>query len=446
MDPALWWTAAIILTLLCLSGFFSGSETALTAVDRGTMHQMAAKGSKGAATALSLTEDNERLIGSILLGNNLVNVLATALATVFFTALLGDTGVAYATLVMTILVTVFAEVAPKTYAITNPDRMSMTVAPAIQVVVKLCSPIVSAVTLLVRTVFRLLGLNVDADAHALAPYDRLRGQIAIQAEEGSVDKADRDRLIAALDLRDRDLAEIMRHRRDIESISVDEGPEAIVDFCLASAHTRIPLWRGEPENIVGVLHAKDLLRAVNRHTAGAENMGEAIAALDVMSVAMKPWFVPDTRALEDQLRAFLKRRSHFALVVDEYGVLQGLVTLEDILEEIVGEIADEHDIDIEQFQREGDGSFVVPGSMTIRDVNRAFDWELPSDEATTIAGLLIHEAQAIPTAGQVFAFHGLRFEVIERERHQITKLRLTTLNGAKPGSQPAAQPEAATGG
>ncbi|MEM6679648.1 MAG: HlyC/CorC family transporter [Pseudomonadota bacterium] len=436
MDPALWWTAIVILMLLCISGFFSGSETALTAVDKASLHHLAAKGSPGARTALRLSEDNERLIGSILLGNNLVNVLATSLATTFFIALLGDSGVATATLIMTILVTVFAEIAPKTYAITNPDRMSVRVAPAIALCVRLFAPVVGTVSFFVQSAFRLLGLAVDPEAHALAPYDRLRGAIALHAEEGAVDKDDRDRLIAALDLREREVAEIMRHRRDIESISADEPPEAILAFCLASAHTRIPLWRGEPENIVGVLHAKDLLRVVQRRieaadgaagSEGSAGLAETLASLDVMAVAMKPWFVPDTRPLEDQLRAFLKRRSHFALVVDEYGSLQGLVTLEDILEEIVGDITDEHDIKAESFRREADGSVIVEGSMTIRDANRAFDWDLPSDEATTIAGLLIHEAQAIPTKGQVFAFHNLRFEVIERDRHQITRLRLTSL-------------------
>ncbi|MEM6488760.1 MAG: HlyC/CorC family transporter [Pseudomonadota bacterium] len=430
MDPALWWTAAAVLFLLMASGFFSGSETALTAVDRAAMHQMASKGSKGAGTALKLTEDNERLIGSILLGNNLVNVLATALATSFFTAALGEAGVAYATLVMTVLVTVFAEIAPKTYAITNPESTAVRVAPAIGVLVRIAAPVVGAISSLVQFGFKLTGLNVEADAHALAPHERLKGQIAMHAFEGSVDKSDRDRLIAALDLRHREVAEVMRHRRDIESISVDEGSQGIVAFCLASAHTRIPLWQGEPENIVGVLHAKDLLRAVNRQLEAAGDLVGALERLDVMSVAMKPWFVPDTRPLEDQLRAFLKRRSHFALVVDEYGVLQGLITLEDILEEIVGEITDEHDIDIERFQREADGAVIVPGSMTIRDVNRAFDWDLPSEEATTIAGLLIHEAQAIPTEGQTFAFHGVRFTVLERDRHQITKLRLKQLAAA----------------
>jgi Mg2+/Co2+ transporter CorB len=427
MDPSILWTAAAVLALLTMSGFFSGSETALTALNRGKMHGLAAQGSTGAAIALRLTEDKERLIGSILLGNNLVNVLATALATTLFTALLGEAGVAYATLLMTALVTIFAEVAPKTYAITRPDIASVRAAPVIEMVVRIFAPVVGAITAFVRLGFRLIGVKVDEDAHALAPYEEIKGTIALHASEGGVDRAERDRLIAALDLREREVAEVMRHRRDIESISVDEGPEAIVEFCLASQHTRIPLWRGEPENIVGILHAKDLLRAVNRQLREAENMAGALASLDVMAVAMSPWFVPDTRALDDQLRAFLKRRSHFALVVDEYGVLQGLITLEDILEEIVGDITDEHDIAGEDIEREPDGSVVVSGSMTIRDVNRAFDWDLPSEEATTIAGLLIHEAQTIPTEGQVFAFHGVRFEVVERQRHQITRLRLRAI-------------------
>ncbi len=427
MDPADWWTAFAVLGLLCLSAFFSGSETALTATNRANMHQFAAKGSKGAKIALELTEDNERLIGSILLGNNLVNVLATALATAFFTAVLGEGGVAYATLVMTILVTVFAEVAPKTYAITTATQSSIRVAPIIRVVVRVFAPVVGAITFFVRGAFRLLGITVDPDAHVLAPHEEIRGAIDLHHHEGGVQRDERDRLLAALELREREVADVMRHRRDIASISADEPPEEIVSYCLASPHTRIPLWRGEPENIVGVLHAKDLLRAVDRQVRGGEetvNVAEALATLDVMAVARKPWFVPDTRPLDDQLRAFLKQRHHFALVVDEYGTLQGLVTLEDILEEIVGEIADEHDIEAEEIVRESGGAIVVPGSMSIRNLNRACDWSLPDDEATTIAGLMIHEAQAIPTEGQIFAFHGVRFEVIERQRQQITKLRL----------------------
>jgi len=424
MDPSIWWSALAVLCLLCVSSFFSGSETALTAVNRANMHRRSAQGFKGAATALRLTDDNERLIGAILLGNNLVNVLATALATATLTALVGDAGIAYATIAMTILVTVFAEVAPKTYAITRPDQASERVAPLIAILVRAVSPLVGAVIFVVRGAFRLIGIQVAADAHALAPYDQLRGTIDLQHSEGGVDKVDRDRLMAALDLKEREVSKVMRHRRDIQSISADEAPEDILSFCLASPHTRIPLWRGEPENIVGVLHAKDLLRAESRLVRGAGDPGAALRRLDVMSIAMKPWFVPETRPLDDLLRAFLRRKSHFALVVDEYGVLQGLVTLEDIIEEIVGEITDEHDVDIEMLVREGDGSVVVPGAMTIRDLNRALDWQLPDDEATTIAGLMIHEAQTIPEEGMIFVFHDVRFEVLERERHQVTKLRL----------------------
>jgi len=429
MDPAFWWTCLGIAVLIGMSAFFSGSETALTAVNRATMHQLSAKGSKGARVALRLTEDNERLIGSILLGNNLVNILSASLATSLFTAAFGDTGVAWATLVMTFVILIFAEVAPKTYAITFPEKAAVRVAPVVLVVVRVFAPVVSAVRLLVRVALALFGVKTDPDAHVMAPVEVIKGTIALHAQEGGVDKAERDRLLAALDLKEREVAEVMRHRRDIASISADAPAEEIIEFCLSSPHTRIPIWRGEPENIVGVLHAKDLLRAQQRHGREAGNGGKP-GALDIMAVAMKPWFVPDTRSLDDQLRAFLKRRQHFALVVDEYGTLQGLVTLEDILEEIVGDITDEHDIEMAGITRESDGSVIVPGTMTIRDLNRACDWALPDEEATTVAGLMIHEAQTIPTEGQVFVFHGVRFEVIERMRHQITRLKLKQISRA----------------
>ncbi|MEM6661895.1 MAG: HlyC/CorC family transporter [Pseudomonadota bacterium] len=429
MDPSIWWSIALILGLLCMSAFFSGSETALTAVDRAAMHRMAAQGSRGAKTAYNLTDDNERLIGAILLGNNLVNILAASLATAAFTSAFGDSGVVYATAIMTLLVLIFAEVAPKTYAITYPERAAVMVAPVIRILVRTLAPVVGTIRSIVRGSFSVIGVNTDPDAHMLAPHEQIRGAIDLHHSEGGVDKIDRDRLLAALDLKDREVAEVMRHRRDIQSISVDEPPEDILAFCLSSPFTRIPLWKGEPENIVGVVHAKDLLRAEYRQIRSARDPEVARKNFDVMTVAMKPWFVPDTRPLDDLLRAFLRRKSHFALVVDEYGVLQGLVTLEDILEEIVGDITDEHDLDDEGLVREADGSLVVPGTMTIRDLNRALDWALPDDEATTIAGLMIHEAQTIPTEGQVFVFHGLRFEVLERTRHQVTKLRLKMSGG-----------------
>jgi Mg2+/Co2+ transporter CorB len=420
---ATWLTALAVAGLLTLSAFFSGSETALTAMSRATMHRRAAQGSKGAQQALTLSEDSERLIGAILLGNNAVNILAAALATSMFTRLLGDEGVAYATVVMTALVLIFGEVLPKTIAITNPEPVAVRVAPVITVLVRVFAPVVTVVRAIVRAALWLFGLKTDPNAHALAAFEEIRGAIDLHHSEGAVQKDDRDRLLAALDLRHREVAEVMRHRRHIKAISADAPPREILDFCLASPYTRIPIWREEPENIVGVVHAKDLLRAVN----ALIRKGVSLDGFDVTEVAMEPWFVPDTTPLDEQMREFLSRRTHFALVVDEYGALQGLITLEDILEEIVGDIADEHDLEAEGVKPEADGSYVVEGAATIRDLNRLCDWSLPDDEANTIAGLVIHEAQTIPTVGQVFRFHDFRFEVLERQRNQITRLRVKPL-------------------
>ncbi|MGM0583143.1 MAG: HlyC/CorC family transporter [Pseudomonadota bacterium] len=423
------WLGAGIVTLLAVSAFFSGSETALTASSRPKLHGLAERGSRGAAVALRLKEDGERLIGAILLGNNLANILGTALATMFFTLLLGESGVAMATLVMTALVVMFSEIAPKNYAISGPERAATLVSRPIAVVVRLFAPVVGLISRLVRLFLRLFGVRMDPETHVLA-LEEIRGAIDLHHYEGAVKKAERDRLLAALDLREREVAEVMRHRRNIETVNADLPAEEILAFCLDSAHTRIPMWRDDPENIVGVVHAKDLLRAVHKLTTESPEGWAALAELDVPSVAMEPWFVPDTTSLDEQLRAFLTRRSHFALVVDEYGALQGLITLEDILEEIVGDITDEHDVEIEGLSRLPDGAILADGAMTIRDFNRATDWELPDEEANTLAGLVIHEAQTIPAAGQIFNFHGMRFEVAERRRNQITRLKLKKLEGS----------------
>jgi Mg2+/Co2+ transporter CorB len=428
LDTAFWITASAILLLLVMSAFFSGSETALTASSRGKLRSQADKGARGAETALQITEDNERLIGAVLLGNNLVNILAASLATALFTRLFGESGVALATLVMTLLVLIFAEVLPKTYAITNPETAASKVAPVIKVVVVLFSPVVAAVRALVRLMLRGFGVRTDPDSHILSLRDEIAGAIALGHSEGSVEKEDRDRLLGALDLSERTVEEIMRHRSEIEMVDVDSAPEAIISQVLASPHTRLPAFQGERENIVGIVHAKDLLREVDRLVRLGEGRMEAIASLKVTDVAREPYFVPETTPLDEQMRQFLRVRSHFALVVDEYGSLRGLITLEDILEEIVGEITDEFDTDAEiTLKASESGDYVVDGAMTIRDLNRAMDWSLPDDEANTVAGLVIHEAQMIPAEGQVFSFHGFRFEVLTRKENRITTLRVRPL-------------------
>ena len=424
LDAAFWFTAVAILVLLAMSGFFSGSETALTAASRGKLRAQADRGSGGSEKALVLTEDNERLIGSILLGNNVVNILATSLATAVLTKAFGQNGVAAATLIMTLLVLIFAEVLPKTYAITNPEKVASRVAFPIGIVVLLFSPIVSMVRVLVRGILRGFGVETDPDSNILAVREEIAGALQLGHSEGFVEKEDRDRILGALDLNDRAVEEIMLHRSNIEMVDAALPPQEILSLILQSKYTRHPVFRDDPENIVGVIHAKDLLRAVHKLLTG-DNAAAAIAKFDVMSVAMDPYFVPETTTLDDQMREFLRRRAHFALVVDEYGGLQGLITLEDILEEIVGEITDEFDEDAgNEIEACADGTYLIDGAMTIRDLNRAHDWSLPDEEANTVAGLVIHEAQMIPVEGQVFSFHGFRFEVVSKEENRIAEIKV----------------------
>ena len=425
LDAEFWISVSAIAALLILSGFFSGSETALTAASRGKLRAQADKGSRGAQRALDVTEDSERLIGSVLLGNNLVNILATSLTTALLARSFGESAVVLATLVMTVLVLIFAEVLPKTYAITNAERAASLVSRPIQIVTLIFNPIVSAVRWVVRMILRLFGVQTDPDTNVLAVREEIAGALKIGHSEGIVEKEDRDRILGALDLADRTVDEIMLHRSDIEMVNADDEPLRMLDQCLESNHTRLPVFKDNPENIIGVLHAKDLARTIYRIISASKQPKTALRKFDVTEVAKKPYFVPDTTTLDDQMREFLRLHTHFALVVDEYGSLQGLITLEDILEEIVGEITDEFD-DAEgsTLERTQDGYFVVEGGMTIRDFNRATECNLPDEEANTMAGLVIHESQMIPTVGQVFSFHGFRFEVTGREGNRIVELKL----------------------
>jgi Mg2+/Co2+ transporter CorB len=428
MDTTLWITALVILGLLACSAVFSGSETALTAASRGKLRSQADKGSKPAARALEVTEDSERLIGAVLLGNNITNILAASLATFLFTRLFGEGGVFVATGVMTALVVVFAEVLPKTYAITNSEAAAMRVAPLIAVIIRIFSPVVMFVRYIVRRVLAAFGVEIEASTNVLAVHEEIAGAIALGHEEGAVEKEHRDRILGALDLGDRVVEEIMLHRSQIEMIDASLPPQEMLEKCLKSPHTRLPVFQGEPENIIGVIHAKDMLRTMYARRSDATSDAEAFEGFNVMDVAMKPYFVPETTTLDDQMREFLRRHTHFALVVDEYGALQGLITLEDILEEIVGEITDEFDVEADyNIHRTDAGDFLVDGAMTIRDLNRVNDWSLPDDEANTLAGLVIHEAQTIPAQGQVFSFHGFRFEVITRTDNRITRLKIRPL-------------------
>ncbi|WP_371870909.1 HlyC/CorC family transporter [Pelagibacterium lentulum] len=419
MEMVLWLSVGAIVLLLGISFFFSGSETALTAASRARMHQLAKSGNKRAGLVERLTAERERLIGAILLGNNVVNILASTLAASVLIQIFGEAGIAYATIAMTAAVVVFSEVLPKTLALMRPDSFSMVVAPVIRVIVFLFAPITGAVQLLVNSILKAFGLDADK-ASAVSGHEELRGTVDFLHSEGEVVKDDRDMLGGILDLRELEVSDVMVHRTRMLSLDADLPTSELISAILESPFTRVPLYRGKQDNIVGVVHAKDLLRALHKVGGDPEKV-------NLSKIALKPWFVPDTTSVQAQLNAFLKRKLHFALVIDEYGEVQGLITLEDILEEIVGEIADEHDAVIEGLTKQADGSYIVDGALPIRDINRTLDWNLPDEEATTIAGLVIHEAKLIPEPGQQFTFHGLRIKVLRKTHNRITQLRITPI-------------------
>ncbi len=412
-----WLTFSIMFALLGMSAFFAASETALTGASRASMLRLSKQGVREADVVSGLFEMRERLIGALLLGNNICNIGASALATGIFTEWFGDVGVLYATGVMTVLVVIFAEVLPKTIAINAPDRVALGVARPMRLTMYVLGPLLTVIETTVRVLMRLLGIKIGAHQPVLSPTERLRGAVDLLHHEGKVEKQDRDMLGGLLDLSELQVSDVMVHRTEMVMVNADLSPEELMTEVLASEYTRIPLWRDKPENIIGVLHAKDLLRAIRASEGDTSR-------IDVSAIALPPWFVPEMRPVSEQLKAFRRRKTHFALVVDEYGEVEGLVTLEDILEEIVGDISDEHDVVVAGVRAQPDGSVVVDGSVPIRDLNRAMDWSLPDEEATTVAGLVIHEARSIPERGQSFTFHGFRFRVLRRERNRITALRI----------------------
>jgi Mg2+/Co2+ transporter CorB len=427
-----WISALAVFFLLALAFFFAGSETALTAASRARMLALERSGSRRARTVNRLLDAREGMIGTVLVGTSVVNTAAAALTTGVLLDIFGDVGIIYATIVISVVSIVFAEILPKTLAINYPERFSLAVALPVSAFVAVLAPLTSALTWIARAVLRLVGLRVGERSALLSASEEIRGTVDLMHKEGSVEKTDRDMLGGLLDLRELTVGDVMVHRTKMFAVDLGLGAAQIVQAVLAAPYTRVPLWREEPDNIVGVVHAKDLLRALDA-------AGNDPARLEIEEIARAAWFVPDTTSLIDQLKSFRRKKMHFAFVVDEYGMVQGIVTLEDIIEEIVGDISDEHDVVVAGVRPQADGAVNVDGSVPIRDLNRAMDWTLPDAEATTIAGLVIHEARLIPEAGQTFTFHGFRFQVLRKQRNRVTALRITPLEKTATGK--AAEPE-----
>ncbi len=417
MEVSLLVSFLVIALLLILSAFFSGSETAFTAASKVRLIAKEKDGNKRAGLVNRIRSKKDRMIGALLLGNNLVNILASALATSVLIKLFGDAGVVYATLVMTMLVLIFAEVLPKTYALHHAESMALRLAPIIRIVIFVFAPVTEAVTWIVRLCLKIIGVDISK-VGAGSHLELLRG--AIEMHHGPEDETQEQRamLRSILDLADVDVEEIMVHRKNVTMIDVDQSLQDIVDMVLSSPYTRLPLWKGDQDNITGLLHVKLLLKELNR-------CGGDVAQINLENAVMPPWFIPEATDLYEQLQAFRARKEHFSIVVDEYGAFMGIVTLEDILEEIVGDIDDEYDQSVPGVRKVSAGTYLINGDVTIRDLNREFEWGLPDEEYATLAGLVLNESQIVPDVGQSFVFHGFRFDVAARQRNQLTKIRVS---------------------
>jgi len=401
--------------LLFLSAILSASETAILGSSKIRLHNMVKEGSKPAKVVVRLRRNMGHVLSSILIGNTVLNMAAGSMATIMMAEIFGEVGAVYATAMMSLLIIYFVEVVPKLYAVNHPEKTAMFVSKLLRPLTIIMQPVYKILEYLAKQTFRLFGVKDVSKLNNTA--EELRGMIELHEGPGEEVIHEKAMLRSILDLATVDVGDIMIHRKNVFMLDINAGVESIVQKMLESPHTRVPLWRENPDNIVGILHAKMLFRAL-------QNNNNDTSKINIYEVATSPWFIPETTNLFDQLQAFRRRREHFSVVVDEYGVLMGVVTLEDILEEIVGEIVDEHDVEIPGVRVGADGAIVVLGTVTIRDLNRQFDWELPDEEASTIAGLILYETRQIPDVGQVFTIAGFKVEILRRQRNQITLVKI----------------------
>jgi CBS domain containing-hemolysin-like protein len=439
----------LAVLLLAANGFFVAAEFALVKSRGYRIDALAAEGATGAHLSQRMLKDMEAYLACCQLGITMASLglgwVGEPTVSALLTPLLAPIGMPQEALHVTAFLVgflvfsslhiVLGEQVPKTFAIRQPEPVALWIAYPLHASFLLFYPLNWALNKASRAVLRLFGV-AEGQYQEVLTHAELEGLLDVSTEHGEVEESQAEYIHNLFRFGELDVSDIMVHRTVMHSVDADEPIGVIVDNILASPYTRVPLWEREPENIVGVVHVKDLLRAFKA-------AGGKIDAIDIRAVASKPWFVPDATSVTDQLNAFLKRKTHFALVVDEYGEVQGIVTLEDILEEIVGDIADEHDVAVEGVRPQPDGSVNLDGSVPIRDLNRAMDWNLPDEEATTIAGLVIHEARIIPEPGQAFTFHGFRFQVLRRSRNRLTALRITPLSRIKPPPAPAEPPKTA---
>ncbi len=422
MEVLIPYSIAIVLFLI-LSAFFSASETAMTAISRARIYQLVMEGNKRAQIVSKMRKNKETLISSMLIGNNIANSAASALITSLCMQMFDEGSLLIAVAAAATLVMVFAEILPKTYAIHNAERVALSLAFLVYAMVIVFTPINRCIHWTMSVVLKLLKLDIGKQQSLVSATDVIRGTIELHHREGQMIKQDRDMLGSILDLNDVELRAILVHRMHVDTISADQPAEAIITQAVSTLHSRLPLWSKQPDNIIGILHVKDLIKSLNEK--------KTLSHEDILAIAHTPWFVPETTNLRAQLLAFRARKQHFACVVDEYGAWVGVVTLEDIIEEIVGNIEDEHDEAVQaHVSKLAPNIYLVGGGMPIRDLNRQMDWKLPEDEATTLAGLVIAEAASIPPRGFTIEAYGFRFTVMEKHATHLKHIRVEVLAGA----------------
>lgn len=409
-----------IAALMVSSGFFSGSETALMATSRPKLHALEKQGNRAAVRVSRMLDDPETLLATLLLGNNLVNIAASALATKLMLDIFGSAGLAIATFGMTMIVLIFAEVLPKTLAARYPETISMLVSLPLVGLIKLSAPVTYFIRGITRALIFLLGLsNRDYDTNF--GEDDVKGAIGLGAFHGVLEKSERQMLDSILELDVLTVEEVMTHRSKVESLDVNLPVKDIYAQVAASSHSRLPLWEESPDNVIGILHVKDFYR---RFEAYREGQSKASFREILGEIMQAPYFVPEQAVVADQLLEFRRQRKHMGLVVDEYGDIMGLITLEDILEEIVGEIEDEHDEVLANFVRQKDGSIIVSGAFPVRDANKEFDWQLPDEDAVTIGGLVVDNAEGIPDVGESMTLNGFTLMVLARRKQAVTRIKI----------------------
>ncbi|MBQ9440821.1 MAG: DUF21 domain-containing protein [Alphaproteobacteria bacterium] len=412
----------LVVALLLIGSYFSACETALTAYSKPKMFSIAKEGNKKAQVIISLQPNISLVLSTILTCYTILNSLIVSVSNVLCINVFGDSAVFYGPIIVSIFIVLFAEVLPKMLTITSPEKILLPSAYFIKYLYLILKPVNKVIAFIASKIIKLININSKSiqDTYKES-LDELKGAIDLHTGvDMETTKQEKVMLKSILDLGSVPVSSIMIHRNNVTTLCIDDNINTIIDNVMNCPFTRIPLWSDNPDNIIGILHVRDFLKAIREH--GAEN-------IKLMDIALKPCFIPENKALLDQLQSFKKNHEHFALVIDEYGCFMGIVTLEDIIEEIVGDISDEHDVvSVSGVRQQKDGSYIVNGSINIRDLNREIESDFKTEDAATIAGFVINSIEIIPDVGQIFIISGYKFEILKKYRNQVTLLKLTKIN------------------